>query len=1015
MRLLVASPTAPLEGKISIPPSKYHAHRALMLAALAPGESTISERTSARHVAFTVRALRGLGADIRASGASWRVRGGGISPKADEVSVGSSGTTLYFLLGLASLGDRPVRFTGQRYFRRRPIGPLLRALADLGVKLEAHGGGLPVTVYPGAPRGGELRIAGTLSQWISGLLMLAPFAREPTAIEVEGELNERPFVELTINMLRQFGLRVSVREDFRRFEVDPDQRPAPTDVWLPPDLGSVVFPLAACALHPSHAEFRSPTSIAGHPEAAVLENLAAVGVPLRLDGERGVISIDHNGEPPLGGRVDCRDIPDMVPVLSVLASRARGSSVLSNVAHVRLKESDRVASMLQLRRMGARVEFDGDDLRFEGVSRLQGATLSSFNDHRVLMALAVAGSNAEGVSEISYPHAYRISYPEFLDHMNALGVPAAVSNGAVPPVELFGSAHVPSGQPRARHPASLERAAPESSSCRPEHVPAGAGAHVRRPETNLILDDLDRHATERPQSRAVVAIDAAGGVRELSWAQLRDEVDRAATVLLDLGVQPGQPVAFQLPNRLEFVTIALATARVGAVCEPLMPIFRERELDFMVRSSGARVLLVPDRFRGRDHEAMALSVRVAVPSLAHVVVLDSSHHARHLGHSSYGHLLVAATPDRERLDRLRPAPDSIAQLLFTSGTSGQPKGVLHTHEVLTRAADAHIEHFGLGADDVIYVPSPLAHQTGFLYGMWIALRLGVPQVVQEVWEATTGLDTMSRFGVTFVQAATPFLADLVKLASDHEERPDGLRTFVATGAAIPRELAREASEVLGAEVGGAWGTTETCLGTSFVPGEPRERAWASDGRALPGVQLRVVDDSGRVLEPGVEGNFEVRCECTFRGYLNRPDLTAEAFTADGFYRTGDLATIDSRGYIRITGRVRDLINRGGEKIPVAEIEQLLYAHPAISEVAIVAMPDERLGERACAFVVLRAGAELDFETMISYLDSQRVAKTYWPERLELVPALPRTPSGKIQKYLLREVATDFAREKEALT
>jgi 3-phosphoshikimate 1-carboxyvinyltransferase len=937
-----------------------------------------------------------------------------LQPVADEVSVGSSGTTLYFLLGLAALSDRPVRIVGQRYFKRRPIGPLLRALTELGVRLEADGDCLPVTVYPGIPRGGRVRIDGTLSQWISGLLMLAPFALEPTTIEVAGEVNERPYIELTIDMLREFGLQVSVREDWRRFDVEPGQQPRATDVVLPPDLGSVVFPLAACALHPSRARFRSPTSIVGHPEAAVLENLRSAGVPLRIDYERGLISIDHDGEPPRGGQLDCRHLPDMVPVLSVLASRARGSSVLGNVAHVRLKESDRVASMLQLRRMGARVDFDGQDMRFEGVSDLHGATLSSFNDHRVLMALAVAGASADGVTELSFPHAYRISYPEFLEHMNALGVPAAVSNGAPPP-NMFRPEHVPSRLPPARHPASLSAAARESSGFRADQVRPGAGAHVRRPKSNLILDDLDRHASERPQARAVVAVDSTGEARELSWAQLRAGVDRAAVMLLDLGVKPAEPVAFQLPNRLEFVTIALATLRIGAICEPLMPIFRERELDFMVRESDARVLLVPDRFRGRNHEAMALSLRMAVPSLTHVVVLDTSHHARHLGHSSYGQLLAAAEPDPERLAPLRPAPDCNAQLLFTSGTSGQPKGVLHSHEVLTRAADAHIAHFGLGADDVVYVPSPLAHQTGFLYGMWIALRLGVPQLLQEVWDPAAGLEAMSRFGATFVQAATPFLADLVKLASEQDERPHALRTFVATGAAIPRELAREATEVLGGEVGGAWGTTETCLGTAFVPGEPDERAWATDGRALPGVEVRIVDDSGRPLAPGVEGNFEVRCDYNFKGYLNRPDLTAEAFTADGYYRTGDLATVDPEGHVRITGRVKDLINRGGEKIPVAEIEQLLYSHPAVSEVAIVAMPDERLGERACAFVVLREGADFDFAAMTAYLDEQRVAKTYWPERLELVAALPRTPSGKIQKFILREMASDFAREREALT
>jgi cyclohexanecarboxylate-CoA ligase len=426
--LLVAKAQAPLEGEITIPPSKYHAHRALMLAALAPGETTIRDRTEARHVNFTVRALRGLGTQISSSGSSWRVKGGGFSPLGDEVSVGSSGTTLYFLLGLASLGDRPVRFVGQRYFRRRPIGPLLRALRHLGVKLEPTGEGLPVTVHPGAPKGGTVVIDGTLSQWISGLLLLAPFAtQEPTTIEVQGELNERPYLELTVEMMRQFGLELTVREDWRHFEIPPGQTPKAHDVVLPPDIGSAVFGLAACALHPSKVTFRSPVPIHDHPEASVLDSLSAAGVPMRFATDARSITMDHDGTPPEGGRLDCRDIPDMVPILSTLASRASGHSVLGHVAHVRLKESDRVVSMLQLRKMGARVEFDGNDMSFEGVAQLHGANLSSYNDHRVLMALAVAGSTADGLTELSYPHAYRISYPEFLDHMNALGVPAAIT------------------------------------------------------------------------------------------------------------------------------------------------------------------------------------------------------------------------------------------------------------------------------------------------------------------------------------------------------------------------------------------------------------------------------------------------------------------------------------------------------------------------------------------------------------------------------------------------------------
>jgi 3-phosphoshikimate 1-carboxyvinyltransferase len=292
--------------------------------------------------------------------------------------------------------------------------------------------------------------------------------------------------------------------------------------------------------------------------------------------------------------------------------------------------------------------------------------------------------------------------------------------------------------------------------------------------------------------------------------------------------------------------------------------------------------------------------------------------------------------------------------------------------------------------------------------MWIALRLGAAQVMQEVWDADRGFDAMQRWGVTFVQCATPFLADLVRVAGERGAAPGALRMFVATGAAIPRELAREAGSALDAEVGGAWGTTESCLGAAFAPGGPPERAWCSDGGPMPNVSLRIVDDHGRELPPGTEGNFEVLTDCLFDGYLNRPDLTTEALTADGWYRSGDLAVINAAGYVRITGRVKDVINRGGEKVPVAEIEQLLHTHPLVSEVAIVAMPDQRLGERACAFVV--AGPGFDFEAMKRFLDSQHVAKQYWPERLEVVDAMPRNPVGKIKKFMLRDRARELTEE-----
>jgi 3-phosphoshikimate 1-carboxyvinyltransferase len=496
---------------------------------------------------------------------------------------------------------------------------------------------------------------------------------------------------------------------------------------------------------------------------------------------------------------------------------------------------------------------------------------------------------------------------------------------------------------------------------------------------------VGQHARERPDDRAVVEVGEGGALREWSFRELDEAADRWAALLLELGVKPGEPIAYQLPNLLEFIAISLGALRIGAVCEPLMPIFREHELEFMLRASDTRVLIVPREFRGHDHAAMAAGLRNTVTSLEHVVVLDDIELPA-----------PAAT--------LPPVTAEMhAQLLFTSGSTGEPKGVLMTHASLNLAAQMHVRHFGLSTEDVIYIPSPLAHQTGFLYGMWIALLTGAPQVVQTVWNAEVGFDAMSTTGVTFVQAATPFLADLVRVATERGETLAALKSFVATGTAIPRELARTGREALGADVGGAFGTTESCLGAAFVPGEDPDRAWSTDGRALEGITLRVTDDLGNTLAAGEEGNFEVLTRTLFEGYLNRPELTAQALTADGYYRTGDLARIDADGYLKITGRVKDVINRGGEKVPVVEVEQVLYAHPAVREVAIVAMPDARLGERACAFVVLHPDSELDFEAMQRHLAEQRVSKPYWPERLEILEQLPYTPSGKIQKFVLRDL------------
>ena len=992
VRLLVKEAVDALEGEFLIPNSKYHAHRALILASLAPGESRIKGLSDAGHVSYTIQALRRLGTKIRMEGDTFVVRGGPYRPSRQDVSVGSSGTTLYFMTGLVSLAESPVTVVGQKYFQRRPIGPLLGALQGLGVQLESPTGCPPIAVQPRRPTGGSVSIAGTLSQWISGLLLLAPFATGHSTINVEGELNERTYVDLTIRMMADFGLHVEVSDDWRRFDIEPNQEPHPATVTLPPDIGSAVFGLAATALHPSDVLFRGLRALRSaetdHPEADLLDIVGRMGLPMSRDAETGLVRVRHDGIELSPVEVDCRTVPDMLPILSVLGTFAKGTTVLDNVAHVRLKESDRVSAMLQLNRMGGRLEQLDNRLIVHGVDGLVGADVSSFNDHRVLMSLAVAASRAEGETRLTYPNAYRISYPRFLKEMNGVGIPMSVE----------------SGQPTSS--GSSRRQVPLPS--RAAQTPIGAVVRRwagQRPDEPAVVD------TGLPAGTGQEAT-TAGEERVLTWAELDRRADQAAGMLLELGVTPGQPVAWQLPNCAEFVVLALAAARIGAVACPLMPIFRQREISFMLARSKARVLVVPAAFRGRRYadevaDLLAHGHPGERPFIDHVVVLGQPEADLPVvgGAVRWHHweeLAIRPAPPAAEIDAIQPGPTALTQLLFTSGSTGEPKGVLQRMDALNRAAAMQIRHLGLGDTDRVWIPTPLAHQTGYLYGMWVAWLLGVPQVLQAVWEGRRGLELIRRHRATFVQAATPFLADLVKAVEETGQETDSLKVFVATGATVPRGLAEHATRTLGAAVCGAWGTTESCLGSLSAPGDEPAKVWGTDGRALDGVRIRITDDEGRVLAPGAEGNFEVKSQCLFEGYLDHPEWTADALTPDGWYRSGDLAVIDESGYVRISGRVKDVINRGGEKVPVAEVEQLLHTHPAVEDVAVVAMPDPRLGERACAFVV--ASGPIDLAEMQRYLDARQMAKQYWPERLEVVDSLPRNPAGKIQKFLLREQA-----------
>ncbi|OGB69219.1 MAG: cyclohexanecarboxylate-CoA ligase [Burkholderiales bacterium RIFOXYC12_FULL_65_23] len=516
-----------------------------------------------------------------------------------------------------------------------------------------------------------------------------------------------------------------------------------------------------------------------------------------------------------------------------------------------------------------------------------------------------------------------------------------------------------------------------------------------------INDELDACVAACPDKRALTAYRTeTGEVKRFSYRELAQMADRVAVGLYRLGVRKNDIVACQLPNWWQFTLTYLACSRIGAVINPLMHIFRERELGFMLKHGQAKLLITPKVFRGFDFEQMAGSLQHSIPELQQLVIVDGD------GADSFDALLSGPewekAPDAaEILSANRPGPDDITQLIYTSGTTGEPKGVMHSANTTMANIIPYAQRLHLDAETVVLMASPMAHQTGFMYGLMMPIMLKASAVLQDVWEPKKAIEVIRAEGASFTMASTPFLTDLTRTVAENATPVPTLKTFLCAGAPIPSALVEQARAVLGTKIVSAWGMTENGAVTTTRLEDDDERAFTTDGLPLPGVEVKVVDIDGKTLPPGEAGSLMLRACSNFGGYLRRPHLNGT--DADDWLDTGDLARIDAQGYIRITGRSKDVIIRGGENIPVVEIENLLYRHPAVLQAAIVSYPDERMGERACAAVVLKPGQSLDLAGLVEYFKSNKMAMQYIPERLEILEAMPATPSGKIQKFKLREL------------
>lgn len=502
------------------------------------------------------------------------------------------------------------------------------------------------------------------------------------------------------------------------------------------------------------------------------------------------------------------------------------------------------------------------------------------------------------------------------------------------------------------------------------------------------------HQTAKAMPDKIAVVDNHGA--SFTYAALDSAASSLATWFLACGIQPGDRVAFQLPGWCEFTIIYLACLKTGAVSVPLLPAWREAELVWVLNKCKAKIFFAPTLFKQNRPVDLILPLQNQLPHLQQIVAVDKL--APATTSLALSQLLLAPPLTQT----INVHADELAAVLFTSGTEGMPKGVMLTHNNILASERAYCARLNLTWQDVFLMPAPLGHATGFLHGVTAPFLIGARSVLLDVFTPTACLELLEQQRCTCVLGATPFVYDML---CSMEKRPSdlsSLRFFLCGGTTIPQKIARDCQQ-LGIKLLSIYGSTESSPHALVNLDDSLSRMMNTDGYAAAGVEIKVVDEARNTLPVGVEGEEASRGPNVFMGYLDEPELTARALDQDGWYYSGDLCRMDDAGYIKITGRKKDIIVRGGENISSREVEDILLQHPRIHDACVVAMPDERLGERSCAYVVLKPPHHsLSLESVVALFSRKRVAKYKYPEHIVIVEKLPRTASGKVQKYQLRQ-------------
>ncbi|NUD25143.1 medium-chain fatty-acid--CoA ligase [Escherichia coli] len=501
--------------------------------------------------------------------------------------------------------------------------------------------------------------------------------------------------------------------------------------------------------------------------------------------------------------------------------------------------------------------------------------------------------------------------------------------------------------------------------------------------------------TARAMPDKIAVVDNHGA--SYTYSALDHAASCLANWMLAKGIESGDRIAFQLPGWCEFTVIYLACLKIGAVSVPLLPSWREAELVWVLNKCQAKMFFAPTLFKQTRPVDLILPLQNQLPQLQQIVGVDKL--APATSSLSLSQIIADNTP---LTTAITTHGDELAAVLFTSGTEGLPKGVMLTHNNILASERAYCARLNLTWLDVFMMPAPLGHATGFLHGVTAPFLIGARSVLLDIFTPDACLALLEQQRCTCMLGATPFVYDLLNLLEKQPADLSALRFFLCGGTTIPKKVARECQQ-RGIKLLSVYGSTESSPHAVVNLDDPLSRFMHTDGYAAAGVEIKVVDDARKTLPPGCEGEEASRGPNVFMGYFDEPELTARALDEEGWYYSGDLCRMDEAGYIKITGRKKDIIVRGGENISSREVEDILLQHPKIHDACVVAMPDERLGERSCAYVVLKAPHHsLSLEEVVAFFSRKRVAKYKYPEHIVVIEKLPRTASGKIQKFLLRK-------------